>query len=143
MLFRSKEAFNRKISLLTRKLNIELKKKLVRCYVLSIALCGSETWIVRKLERRYLESFEMWCWRREEKIKWSEKETNEQVLERIEEKWTLLNNILRRKPNWIGHILRRNCHLRDAIEGQVTEVKGVGKRRTQLLDYLINSRKRS
>ena len=81
----------------------------------------------------------MWCWRRMEKIKWSEKVTNEQVLDRIGEKRTLLNNILRRKAIWIGHILRRNC-LVDAIEGQMTEVKGVGRRRTQLLDDLRNRR---
>ena len=82
----------------------------------------------------------MWCWRKMEKIKWSEKVTNEQVLDRIGEKRTLLNNILRRKANWIGHILRRNCLLHDAIEGQMTEVKGVGRRRTQFLDYLRNRR---
>ena len=58
-----------------------------------------------------------------EKIKWSEKVNNEQVLERIGEKRTLLNNILRRKANWIGHILRRNCLLHDAIEGEMAEVK--------------------
>jgi hypothetical protein len=46
-----------------------------------------------------LESFEMWCSRRIEKIKWSEKVTNEQVLECIGEKRTLLNNILCRKVN--------------------------------------------
>ena len=44
------ETFNRKISLLKNKLNIELKKKLVRCYVWSTALYGSETWTLRKLE---------------------------------------------------------------------------------------------
>jgi hypothetical protein len=81
----AKEAFNRKMSLLTSKLNIELKKKMVRCYVWSIALYGSETWTIRKLECKYLESFEIWCWRRMEKIKWPEKVTNEQVLDRIEE----------------------------------------------------------
>ena len=72
----------------------------------------------------------MWCWWRIEKIKWSEKVTNEQVLDRITvyEKRTLLNNILRRKTNYIGHILRRNCLLHDAIEEQMAEVKGVGKR---------------
>ena len=43
-----------------------------------------------------------------EKIKWSEKVTNEEFLERTEEKRTLLNNILCRNPNWIGHILIRN-----------------------------------
>ena len=63
-----KEHF-RKISLLTSKLNIVLKKKLVRCYVWSIVLYGSETWTLRKFEQKYLESFEMQCWRRMEKIK--------------------------------------------------------------------------
>ena len=76
----------------------------------------------------------MWCWRRMENIKWSEKVTKEQVLDRIGEKRALLNNFQRRKVNWIGHILRRNCLLHGAIEGQMTEVKEVGRRRTQLLD---------
>ena len=48
---------------------------------------------------------------------------NEQVLDRIGEKRTLLNNILLRKANWIGHILRINCLLHDAIEGQMAEMK--------------------
>ena len=62
-----------------------------------------------------------------EKIKWSEKVTNEQVLDRIGGKRTLLNNILRRKVNWIDHILKRNCLLHDVIEGQMAEVKGIGR----------------
>ena len=72
----------------------------------SNALYGSEAWTLRKSERKYLENFEMWCWRRMEKIKWPEKVTNEQVLERIGEKRTFINNILdlRRKANWIGHM---------------------------------------
>ena len=69
-----------------------------------------------------------------EKIKWSENVSNDQILDRIGEKRTLLNNILRRKINWIDHI-------HDAIEGKMTEVKGVGRRRTQLLDDLRNRRR--
>ena len=65
----------------------------------------------------------MWCCRRMEKIKRLEKVINDQVLERIGEKITLLNTILRRNLNWIGHILRRNCLLHDANEGQMAEVK--------------------
>ena len=68
-----------------------------------------------------------------EKTKWSEKVTNE-VSEHIGEKRKLLNNLLRRKYNFIGHILRRNC-LHDTTEEQMTDVEGVG-RRTQLLDDL-------
>jgi hypothetical protein len=70
-----------------------------------------------KISAKIFRELRMWCWRRIEKIKWTEKVTNEHVFDRIGEKRTLLNNILRRKVNWIGHILRRNCLLHDAIEG--------------------------
>ena len=69
-----------------------------------------------------------------EKIKWSEKVTNEQALERIEEKNTLLNNIVCRKVNWVYHILRKNFLLLDANEGEMAEVEGVRRGRTQFLD---------
>ena len=71
------------------------------------------------------------------KIKWSEKLTNVQVLQRIGEKRTLLNNILRRKANWIGDILRINCLLHDAIEGQMMEVKEVRRRRRRRTHTLM------
>ena len=64
-----------------------------------------------------------------EKIKWSQRVTNGELLEHTGEKRMLLNNIQNRKVNWMGHILRRNSLLHDAIEGQITEVKGVWKRR--------------
>ena len=54
---------------------------------------------------------------------------------------TLINNILRRKANWISHILRRNCLHNDVIEGQMSEVKGAGRRKTQPLDDLRNKRR--
>jgi hypothetical protein len=68
--------------------------------------------------------------------------TNKQVIERIGETRTLINNTLRRKANWLGHILRRNCLLLDGIEEQMTEVKGVGgRRRIELLDDLRKRRR--
>ena len=69
----AKEAFDRKISLSKSKVNMELRKKLVRC----IGLYVSEIWTLKKLEWKYLESFEMWCWKGMDKINWSEKVTNE------------------------------------------------------------------
>ena len=63
----------------------------------------------------------MLCWMRMEMIKWSNKVTDQEVLECLGKKRTLLNNVLRRKANWGGNI--RNCLLHDAIEGQMTEVK--------------------
>jgi hypothetical protein len=59
----AKAAFNKK-TLFTSKLDLELRKKLVKCYIWSIALYGVETWTLRKLDQKYLESFGMWCWRK-------------------------------------------------------------------------------
>ena len=56
-------------------------------------------------------------------------------------KRALLNNILRRKANWIGYIRRRNCFFHDVIEGQMTKVKGVGRKRIQLLGDLREQKK--
>jgi hypothetical protein len=47
-------------------------------------------------------------------------------------------NIYFTKANWIDHILTRNCLRHGGIEGQITEVKGVGKRRTHIFDDLRN-----
>ena len=63
--------------------------------------------------------------------------TNEQILERIGEKRTLLINILRRKAKRIGHVLRRNCPLHGAIEGQMPEVNGVGRIRRRTSSLMI------
>ena len=59
----------------------------------------------------YMESFEMWCWRRMEKISWTDRVRNEEVLLRANEQRNILHEIRKRKANWIGHILRRNSLL--------------------------------
>ena len=64
----AKAAFNKKKTLYTSTLNLNLRKKLVKCYIWSIALCGAESWTVRAVDKKQLESSEMWCWRRMEKI---------------------------------------------------------------------------
>ena len=83
-----------------------------------MALYGAETWMLQAADQKYLESFEMWCWRRMEKISWTDHVRNEEVLRRINEQRNILHEIRKRKANWIGHILRRNCLLKQVIEGK-------------------------
>jgi len=61
----------------------------------------------------------MWCCRRMEKISWSDHVRNEEVLLRVKEQRNILHEIRKRKANWIGHILRRNCLLQPVIEGKI------------------------
>jgi hypothetical protein len=52
----------------------------VKCYIWSIALYGAGTWTLRAVNQKYLEGFEMWCWRRIEKNRWTDHVRNEEVL---------------------------------------------------------------
>jgi len=92
----------------------------------------------------YLESFEMWCWRRLEKISWTDRLRNEEVLLRVNEQRNILHEIRKRKANWIRHILRRNCLLKQVIEGKIKGEMEVarrrGSRRKKLLDDLKDRR---
>ena len=69
---------------------------------------------------------------------------NEDVLLRVKEHGNILHKIRKRKANWIGHILRRNCLLQRVIEGKIQggiEVTGrQGRSRRKLLDYLKENR---
>jgi len=140
----AKAAFNKKRTLFTSTLDLELRKKLVKCYAWSIALYGSETWTLRTVDQKRLESFEMWCWRRMEKISWTDHMRNKTVLLRVKEQKNILHEIRKRKANWIGHILRRNCLLQRVTEGKIQggiEVTGrQGRRHRKLLDDLKERR---
>ena len=80
----------------------------------------------------------------EEKISWTDLVRNEEVLLRVKEQRNILHEIRKRKANWIGHILRRNCLLQRVIEGEIKgriEVTGKqGRRRRKLLDDLKERR---
>jgi hypothetical protein len=73
-------------------MDLELRKKLVKCYIWSIA----ETWMLWAVDQKHLESFEMWCWRRIKKISWTDRVRNEVVLLRVKE----LSNILHEISKW-------------------------------------------
>jgi hypothetical protein len=79
----AKPVFNKKI-LFTSKLDLNVRKKLVKCYIWSMALYDAETWTLRAADQKYLESFELWCWRKME-ISWTDHVRNEDVLLRVNE----------------------------------------------------------
>jgi hypothetical protein len=90
-----------------------------------------------------LERIELWCWRME-KISWTHYVRNEEVLLRVKEQSCILHEIRKRKANWIGHILRRNCLLQRVTEGKIQGGIAVtgrqGRRRRKLLDDLKERR---
>ena len=61
----------------------------------------------------------MWIWRRMEHVKWTDKIKNPAALGRTEEVGIMLELIKNMKRNWLGHWLRKNCLLKDALEGMM------------------------
>ena len=114
-----------KKNLFTSSLDLHLRQKLVKCYI------WTETRTLRKENQKYLQSFEKWCWR-----SLKDRLRNEEVLHRVKKDRNILHALKRRKTNFIGHILRRNCLLKHVVEGKigggikVTERQG--RRRKQL-----------
>ena len=140
----AKVALNKKRALFNSTLDLELRKKLVKCYIWNIALYGAETWMFWYVDQKHLESFEMWCWRRMEKISWTYYVRNEEVLLGVKDQRNILHEISKWKANWFGHILRRNCHLQRVIEGKTKGgIEVTGKRHRKLLDDLKERRRYS
>ena len=140
----AKAAFNKKKSLFTSTFDLNLRKKLVKFYTWSIPLYGAETWTLRAADQKYLESFEMWCWKRMEKIIWTYHVRNEDVLLRVNEQRNILHEIRKRKANWICHIIRGSCLLKQVIEGKIKGEMEVtrrrGRRHRKLLDDIKDRR---
>ena len=111
----------------------ELRKRLVKCFVGRVMLYGA----LRRNEQKQLEAFEMWVWRRVECVKWTDKIKNAAVLERVGEGRMMLELIRKRKRNWLGHWLRSNCLLKDALEGIVNGKKVRCRRRYQMIDNIM------
>ena len=71
----------------------------------------------------------MWVRRRMERVKWTDKIKNAVVLERMGEGRIMLELIRKRKRNWLGHWLRRNCLLKDALEGRYGKWEGSSRQK--------------
>jgi hypothetical protein len=75
-----------------------------------------------------------------EKISWTDRVRNEEVLHRVKEERNILHTVKRRKTKWIGHMLCRNCLLKHVIKRKIEGKGGGGRRRRQLLDDLQETR---
>lgn len=136
----AKSMFNNKKQLLcSNSLKLETKKALIKSCIWSTALYGSETWTIGKNEEKTINAFETWCWRRMLKIKWTDRVTNEEVLQRAEEERTLLKTLKSRRHSWIGHIIRHNEFVTNIVEGVIPGKKARGRPRLQYLNQAIKN----
>ena len=89
----AKVKFMERKKILTSKMNLDLRKRIVKCLVWSVALYASETWTISKTDMKRIEAFEMWIWRKTEKISWTAKVSNSEVLNRVNENRCIISTI--------------------------------------------------
>ena len=103
-----------------KSLSLHLRKRLVKVFVWSVVLYGSETWTLQKEDIWRLEAFEMCIWRRMMKVSWTEHKTNEEVLQIVDTEREIMDTLRSRQKRWLGQVLRHQN-----IDGQMQGEKVV------------------
>ena len=83
------------------------KVHLVKAMVFPVVMYGCESWTVKKAERRRIDTFELWCWRRLLRVPWTAKRSNQSILKEISPVCSLEGLMLELKLQYFDHLMRR------------------------------------
>ena len=107
--------------------------KLVKVLVFPIVLYGADTWTMRKHERRKIDAFELWCWRRVLRVPWMERKTNISITENIKPEWTLESRVAKAA---LSYVVRAGVMEDDVMFGRMNGARKRGRPRQRLVDTL-------
>ena len=101
---------------------------------------GCESWTVKKAERRRIDAFEMWCWRRLLRVPWTARRSNQSILKEINRGISLEGMMLGLKLQYFGHLMRRDDSLEKTLMlGGIGARRRRGRQRMRWLDGIIDS----
>ena len=87
----------------------------VKAVVFPLVMYGCENWTVKKAERRRIDVFELWCWRRLLRVPWPAGRSNQSNLKEISSEYSLEGLMLRLKRQYFGHLMRRTDSLEKTL----------------------------
>ena len=91
----------------SRDITLPTRVHLVKAMVYPVVMYGCESWTVMKAERRGIDAFELWCWRRLIRVPWTARRSNQSILKEISPGISLEGMMLKLKLQYFGHLLRR------------------------------------
>ena len=91
----------------SRDITLPTKVHLVKAMVFPIVTYGCESWTIKKAERRRIDAFELWCWRRLLRLPWTARRSNQSILKEISPGISLEGMMLKLKLQYFGHLIRR------------------------------------
>src|SRR5574341_340593 len=83
------------------------KVRLVKAMVFPVVMYGCESWTVKKAERRRIDAFELWCWRRLLRVPWAARRSNQSILKEISPGISLEGMMLKLKLQYFVHLMQR------------------------------------
>ena len=86
-------------------ITLPTKVHLVKVMVFPVAMYGCESWTIKKAERRRIDAFELWCWRRLLRLSWTARRSNQSILNEISPKYLLEGLMLKLKFQYFGHLI--------------------------------------
>ena len=133
----AKVAFSKMKNILTnKKMSIETRKRVLRGYIEPVLLYGCETWTMSSQAEKHLMAAEMWFLRKMQRIPWTDRKTNDQVLQETNENRKLIREIRRRQSKFFGHVMRRNGLENLVTTGKIEGNRPRGRPRGKYLDGL-------
>ena len=108
----------------SRDITLPTKFHLIKAMVFPVVMYGCESWTVKKAERRRIDAFELWCWRRLLRVPWTARRSNQSILKEISPGISLEEMMLKLKVQYFGHLMRRV----DSLE-KTLMLGGIGGRR--------------
>ena len=89
----------------SRDNTLSTKVHLVKAMVFPVVMDGCESWSIKKAERRRIDAFEMWCWRRLLRVPWTARRSNQSILKEISSGCSLVGLMLKLKLQYFGHLM--------------------------------------
>ena len=96
----------------SRDITLPTRVRLVKAMVFPIVMYGHENWTIKKAERRRINAFELWCWRRLLRILWTARRSNQSILKEISPEYSLEGLKLKLKLQYFGHLFQELTHWR-------------------------------
>ena len=113
---------------------------LVKAMVFPVVMYGCEHWTVKKAERRRIDAFELWCWRRLLRVPWTARRSNQSILKEINPRISLEGMMLKLKLLYFGHLMRRVDSLEKPLMlGGIGGRRRRGRQRMSWLDGIMDS----
>ena len=120
------EIYDQPSILKSRDIILSTKVRLVKAMVFPVVMYGCESWIVKKAERRRIDAFELWCWRRLLKVPWTARRSNQSILKEIRPDYSLEELMLKLKLQYFGHLMRRVGSLEKTLRWEGLGAGGEG-----------------